>query len=174
MHVKTRWLVLGGLLTASSALAVKVGEPLYIRAKGTKLLASAAPTAKALAVLQPGEKVVWKGADPANKQFHKVESGGKTGVVFVANLSSTPPSTELTAQSGGAAIDAQAFASSGAATKALSEGATSYASTKKIDSLAVELISLEQLALAVKAKEINERNKKVGLFVVATDEGGAK
>lgn len=174
MHVKTRWMLLGCLLTAGSALAVKVGEPLYIRAKGTKLLASAAPTAKALAVLQPGEKVIWKGADPANKQFHKVESGGKQGVVFVANLASSPPSTELSAKAGGAAIDAQAFASSGAATKALSEGAASYASSKKIDDLAVELIALEQLALGVKAKEINERNKKVGLFVLAADEGGAK
>jgi hypothetical protein len=166
-----KWLLASALaLTGSAALAVNVGGALFIRAKGTKLMATTSPTANTLAVLQPGQQVVWNGADPANKQWHRVTFEGKKGVIFQANLSPQRPKMELTAKGGGAEVDPQAFASSGAATKALSEAAIKYAHEKNAADALKELLVLEALSAKVTFKEIGERNKKVGIFVIASDD----
>ncbi|MGQ0506747.1 MAG: SH3 domain-containing protein [Myxococcaceae bacterium] len=165
-------LVALGLMTGSAVAAVRVGGTLFVKARNTKLLASPSPTANVVALLQPGETVVWSGADPANKQFHRVTFGGKKGVIFQSNLSTTPPSKELVASQGGKELDPKAFASSGAATKALGETAKEYGEKNQDLKAAVgKLQSLEKLARSVTPAEISDHAKKAGIFPVV---GGGK
>lgn len=111
----------------SAAWALTVGDRVFVRGRDVAVLQSTAPTASTLVKLQPGEAVVWRGADRQKPNWHKVDARGKTGFVYYANLSVTPPSTELLSSPQGARkVDAQAFASSGAAGKALTEGAVRY------------------------------------------------
>jgi hypothetical protein len=141
------WIVAAaGMLLGGSALAVKSGGTLYIKAKGTKVLKS--PTSStAVATLNPGDTVTWVGADPSNKQFHKVTtSDNKAGVVLQSNLSPNAPSKEMVASGGGAEVDPQAFASSGAATKAMSESAVEYANAGGQKKAAADLVVMEQIA----------------------------
>jgi len=138
-------------MASGSALAVKVGEPLYVRAKNTKIFESPAADAAVVATLQPGQQVTWQGSHET-KGWHKVEVNGKQGVTMQANLTPNKPSTELTAS--GAEVDPQAFASSGAASKALSEGSVKYADAKGgLESAAIQLITLEQLAKATRERD---------------------
>src|SRR4051812_38371274 len=97
MHKRARRLVMAlGLWATSLALAAAPSDtPLYVKARNTRLMASASPTADVVAILQPGQKVLWKGADPQNKQWHRVVVEGKAGLVFQSNLSKQPPSMEL-------------------------------------------------------------------------------
>ena len=118
------------LMSASGAWAVKVGDNLFIKAKGVKLLkepkaTSAAAAPKELAV---GDTVVWKGASDKDKTFHQIEVGGKTGFVLMSALSPSKPQQEIV--EGGKALDTKAFASSGAATKGLTQAALSYSANK--------------------------------------------
>ena len=121
---RTALLCLG---VASAAGALTLGDRVFIRGRDVAVLQSTAPTASTLVKLQPGDAVVWRGADQKKPTWHKVEAQGKTGYVYYANLSVTPPNTELLSSPQGARkVDAQAFASSGAAGKALTEGAVRY------------------------------------------------
>lgn len=113
-------------LLATTAWAVKPGESLFIKTKDAKFLEKADAKAKVLRTLKPGEEVTWGGSDPKNKMFHKITVGGKDGYTLQQNLSPSKPQMEL-ASDDGKPVDAQAFASSGAATKALSDAALSYA-----------------------------------------------
>jgi hypothetical protein len=111
----------------SAAWALTVGDRVFIRGRDVAVLQSTASTASTLLKLQPGDTVVWRGADQKKPTWHKVETQGKTGFVYYANLSVTPPNAELLSSPQGARkVDAQAFASSGAAGKALTEGAVRY------------------------------------------------
>ena len=107
---------------------MKPGEALYVKAKNTRVMKSPSPTADAVAILQPGQQVVWNGADPKNKQWHSVKApGGKVGYVFQTNLSASAPKMELVAKDGDTKrVDPAAFVASGAAVKALSPGAEKY------------------------------------------------
>src|SRR5262245_23769870 len=110
------------LCAAVTALAADDKNTLYVKARNTRLMASAAPTANVVAILQPGQQVTWLGADPKNKQWHRVKVKGKEtqeGLVFQSNLSTKPPNMELTAKSE-RPVDSTAFANSGAAVKGLS------------------------------------------------------
>ncbi len=156
---------------SATALAVSAGGTLYVKARNTKLLASASPTADVVALLQPGEQVKWQGADPANKQFHKVEYGAKKGVVFQSNLATKPPSTELVASQGGKELDPKAFASSGAATKALGETAKEYGEKGNMKEAVAKLQALEKLSKSVTPAEVADHAKKAGIFQVV---GGGK
>lgn len=149
---KHGWMVLlAAMAVGGAAVAAKVGDPLYIKAKNTKIFASPAANAAVIATMQPGQQVVWKGAHET-KGWHKVAVDGKDGVTMQANLSPNKPATELTAS--GAEVDAQAFASSGAASKALSEGSVKYAETKGgLEAATVQLITLEQLAAATPERD---------------------
>lgn len=159
-------LALAGLVVATVSVAVKPGESLFIKARNTKLFESAAPTAKVLAVLQPGEQVLWKGADPKSKRWHRVVAGKKEGVVFQSNLSPTRPSLELTTRGGGAEVDAQAFASSGAATKALADGPVAYGEKKQWGEAVKDLLVLEALAKKITPEDLNAHARRAGIFPV--------
>jgi hypothetical protein len=117
------------LAVAGGALALTPGDKVYVRSRDTQLLKKASPTADTLAKLQPGDVVVWRGADKEQPKWHRVDINGQVGFVWFSNLSTKPPDKELlTSPQGGSKVDAQAFASSGAAGKALTEGAIRYGS----------------------------------------------
>jgi hypothetical protein len=119
--------VLGLVLVAGAAWALVPGDRVFVRGRDVAVLQSAVANAVTLAKLQPGDAVVWRGADKKRPTWHKVEAKGKSGFVYFANLSVTPPASELlTSPEGAKNVDAQAFASSGAAGKALTEGAIRY------------------------------------------------
>jgi hypothetical protein len=155
------------LLVAGTAAAVKVGGTLYVRTPNTRVMASTAPTADAVLVLQPGEEVVWQGADSKNKRWHKVSAKGKTGYVFQSNLSPKKPTGEVVARAGAATTDTAAFASSGAATKALGDGAVDYGKKKQAGEAVNQLLTLEALAKKVTPAEVAKRSKQTGV-VAAT------
>src|SRR5215813_13914901 len=119
---------------ASAAWALTLGDRVFIRGRDVAVLQSTAPTASTLLKLQPGDAVVWRGADQKKPTWHRVEAQGKTGYVYYANLSVTPPAAELLSSPQGARkVDAQAFASSGAAGKALFDGVVRYGNQDELN-----------------------------------------
>lgn len=137
-------------LVAMPALAVSKGGKLYIKQKDSKVFEKADPKAKVVGTLQPGEEVTWQGADATNKSFHAVEAGAVKGFTLQANLSPSKPQAELLARDNGAAIDGKAFASSGAATKALNEAALKAAGKKQTKAELVKgLATAEGVAASV-------------------------
>ena len=159
---------------AGTALAVKPGSALFVKARNTRLMASASPTADAVAILQPGQQVTWLGADPKNKQWHRVEAGGKQGVVFQSNLSAKAPQLELIAQNGVRQVDPVAFASSGAAVKLLGEAAISYGNGKGKDygQAAEQLRQLVTLTRETPLADVSERARQVKLLPVVGPRSG--
>lgn len=152
------------LLSASAAWAVAKGGTLYIKAKDVKLLkepktGAATVTPKPLDV---GAEVKWLGPSDKDKTFHEVEVGGKKGFVLMSNLSPSKPVAEV--ESGGKSMSAQAFASSGAATKGLTPAGVKYAkeSGQSESEAAADVIYVEEqnkakatpAAVAAKAKEL--------------------
>ena len=110
--------VLALVLGAGAAWALTPGDRVYVRGRDVSILQSTATNAATLVKLQPGDAVVWRGADKKKPTWHRVETAGKSGFVYFANLSTTPPASELlTSPAGAKKVDAQAFASSGAAGK---------------------------------------------------------
>ena len=150
------------LIGASGAWAVAKGGTLYIKSKDTKVLKDPKADAKAVTTLQPGAEVTWNGPSDKDKTFHEVMAGGKKGFVLMSNLSPNKPASEIDSSSG-KPMSAQAFASSGAATKALTPAGVTYAQgeVKKTEA-AAEIIYAEQhniakgtpAAIAAKAKEL--------------------
>ena len=119
--------VLALVLVAGAAWALAPGDRAYVRGRDVAVLQSTTPGAATVVKLQPGDTVIWRGADQKKPTWHRVDAKGKSGVVYFANLSATPPERELvTTPAGVKKLDAQAFASSGAAGKALTEGAVRY------------------------------------------------
>lgn len=146
-------LAAAALLFGTAAWAVKPGESLYIKTKDAKLLEKADAKAKVLGTLKPGEEVTWNGSDAKNKMFHSIEANGKKGFTLQQNLSPNKPQMEV-ASDDGKKIDAQAFASSGAATKALSEAALKYNEKKgkaDMNTLAKGVMTAEGIAESVRA-----------------------
>lgn len=142
-------LATAAVLAAGAAWAVKPGEKLYIKTKDAKLLEKADAKAKTLGTLQPGTEVTWNGSDKTNKLFHAIEAGGKKGFTLQQNLSPSKPQMEL-AKDDGKPIDSQAFASSGAATKALSEAALKYSKEKPdIATLTKGVMTAEGIAATI-------------------------
>jgi hypothetical protein len=170
MHERARWLMAALVVcAASTALAVKPGESLYVKARNTRLMASAASTADVVAILQPGQQVKWLGADSKNTQWHQVEAAGKKGLVFQSNLSPRPPSMELIAKDGGRQVDAKTFANSGAAVKGLSNGAIQYGKGQKapgFQEAVDQLQDLEKLAEKITPAELAGHASKAHLFPV--------
>lgn len=164
------WAAVLALGLPGVAPAAKVGDLLYVKAKNTRVMESLASTANAVAILQPGEQVRWEGADPKQKQWHRVTTpDGKKGFVFQTNLSSRPPNMELvTDGSGKQRVDPKKFVASGAAVKALSPGAEKYGKGKGGDyATAVESIkALEKRNEAVTPERIAAHVKEAGLFPV--------
>ena len=137
------WATVAALSAGGVVLAAD--RQLFIKSKDTKLLKDASFSAKVLQTLQPGAEVTWKGADSKEKTLHKVVVGGKEGFVLQANLTPSKPASEFLTGDG-KAISAQAVASSGAATKALTPAAIKYAEAKgpSANEAACEIIYLEE------------------------------
>jgi len=185
MHKRTRrWVSTLVLCAASTALAAGATDvTLYVKARNTRLMASASPTADVVALLQPGQKVTWKGADPKNKQWHQVMVDGKTGLVFQSNLSKQQPSLELTAKEGSSTTDTRGLVSSGAAIRGLTDGAARYGKDKGkkepgFAETVAQLKALDALAQSVTPDELATHADKAHLFPVvgpqATVSGGGK
>ncbi|RYZ36795.1 MAG: SH3 domain-containing protein [Myxococcaceae bacterium] len=155
---------------AAVAGATKPGDKLYVKARNTRVLVSPEATSNVVAVLQPGQQVTWKGADPKNKQWHQVtDPKGKPGYVFQTNLSTKPPNMELVSKDGKTrAVDPAAFVSSGEAVKALSPGAEKYGESKGVEyARAVKQIkAMEGLAKTITPKEIAAHVAQADLFPV--------
>lgn len=151
------------LLSASAAWAVAKGGSLYIKSVDVQLLKEPKATAAKLMKLDVGAEVKWLGASDKDKQFHEIEVKGKKGFVMMANLSPAKPQME-TVGSSGQPVSPQAFASSGAATKALTPAGINYAKGEGANAkeAAAEIIHVEEYnktkatapALAAKAKEL--------------------
>ena len=159
---KTFRLVLAVAVIASPAWAVKVGEMLYIRSKDTALVKKADPKAPVVTKLQPGTEVVWEGADATNKSFHKVKAGAKEGYVLQVNLTPAKPQDEMA--SDGKGISAHAVASSGAATRTLSEEGQKYAEkTPDLVTAGKQVVMLEGINAQIKDKDVVDFAAKQGL-----------
>jgi uncharacterized protein YgiM (DUF1202 family) len=159
------------LCAAVTAVAADAKSTLlYVKARNTRLMASASPTADVVAILQPGQQVTWVKADEKNQQWHHVKVDGKKpqqGLIFQTNLSIRPPNMELTAKSGGRPVDATAFANSGAAVKGLSEGAIAYGKGQPDLVQAVKQVqALEKLAEQITPAELAAHAAKANLFPV--------
>ncbi|MDP2276124.1 MAG: hypothetical protein Q8N23_12915 [Archangium sp.] len=150
------------LISAGGAWAVAKGGKLYIKSKDTKVLKDPKAGAAAVATVQPGKEVIWNGASEKDKAFHEIAVDGKKGFVLMSNLSPAAPAKEFDSSSG-KEMSAQAFASSGAATKALTPAGVTYAKGNVNKSeAAAEIIYAEQhnfakgtpAAIATKAKEL--------------------
>ena len=140
--------VMGWAASAALGLAgvsFAADRQLYIKSKDTKLLKDPSFTAGVVATLQPGMEVTWKGADAKEKTLHKVVANGKEGFVLQANLTPSKPANEVLS-SDGKSVSANAVASSGAATKALTPAAIKYAEAKgpTANEAAIEIIYLEE------------------------------
>ena len=159
---------------ASLALADTPKGTLYVKARNTRLMASASPTADVVSVLQPGQQVDWLGADPKDKQWHRVVVGKQKGLVFQSNLSPKAPQLELVAQNGVRQVDPVAFASSGAAVKLLGEGVISYGNGKgkEYGEAAAQLKQLGTLAREIPLQDVSERARQVKLLPVVGPQSG--
>lgn len=173
MHKRARRLVTALALCAASTAgaASTANQNLYVKARNTRLMASASPTADVLAILQPGQKVTWKGADPKNKQWHHVLVDGKEGLVFQSNLTKQQPSMELVAKEGSRTTDTRGLVSSGAAIRGLADGAAQYGQEKgkKVPSFSesvAQIKKLEELAKTITPDELSAHVDKAHLFPV--------
>ncbi|MFL5320289.1 MAG: SH3 domain-containing protein [Myxococcaceae bacterium] len=161
MKLRTK-VVLGALLlVGTGALALNAGAEVYVKAKNTKLLQKPDATSTVVGTLQPGDKVKWQQA--ANKEFHSVTAtNGKTGYVYFSNLSVNPPVTEYVKGTG--AVDAKTFATTGAATKALGDGAITYGDQKLNNEDAVKaILAMEAMGQQTSSGEVAEHAKSAGL-----------
>lgn len=163
------------LLWASAGHAIELGGAVFVRTQAPRVLSEAGASARPVKVsLAVGQQLVWLGVD-SSKQFHRVawaelsasqqrdcEKAGRCGWLHVTALTPRKPADEVL-QAGGKPISAAKFASSGAATKALSEAALKYGNTKGVAELSGELITAESIASKVTAPDIAARNARVGL-----------
>lgn len=149
----------GALLGASSAWAIASGGTLYIKAKDVKLLKEAKTGSKELTPIALGEEVKWIKANDKDKSFHEIEYKGKKGFVLMSSLSPSAPVKEIAGD--GKSMSAQAFASSGAATKGLTSAGVKYAGQDAAGA-AADVVYLEETtkakatpeAVAAKAKSL--------------------
>ena len=151
------WLYALVVFAAAGAHAVGKGGKLYVKVKEAKLLEKADAKAKATATMPLGAEVTWNGSDAKNKLFHSVEFQGKSGSTLGSNLATSKPQDERLAKDDGKPIDSQAFASSGAATKALSEAGGKYAEgNADLEAIAKGLVSAEAVAAIVTPESARE------------------
>jgi hypothetical protein len=160
-----RWLLLSLTLWGGGALGLEPNTPVYVKARNTKLLGAASANAEVKAVLRVGDTLQW--IAKSSNGFHSVRLPGKEAVYFAygANLSLKPPRQEQWAAAG-TTVDTQAFASSGAATKGLSEGAFQLAvSDAQLEKAARDLLALEALQAGVTDAEVDAHLRAAKLAV---------
>jgi hypothetical protein len=114
------------VLVALAAVAgVAKGGTLYIKGQDVKLLSK--PDLKSSgSKLKAGDPVVWNGPSDKNPQLQDVKAGSKKGFVIQSALATAKPIDEIP-KSDGKPVSAEAFKSSGAATKAMTEAGLKYA-----------------------------------------------
>jgi len=159
------WILLSLSVAAPSAHALKDGETVYVKARNTKLLVAAKAEAEVKAVLRVGDALRWRQKEASG--FHRVSLPGKAEVYFVygANLSLQAPRQEQWAASG-TTVDTKAFASSGAATKGLSEGAFQMAvGDAQLEKAAKALLALEAMQAGVTDTEVDAHLRAAKLAV---------
>jgi hypothetical protein len=158
-----RWtLVALAVVCVSSAVAgVAKGGKLYIKGTGVNMWDKPDATGKKTA-LKNGDEVTWNGPSEKDKSMHEIMFKNKKGFVQMANLTPNKPADEVTS-SDGKTTSAAAFASSGAATKAMSESGLKYAQGEpNLQEVAAGLIHLEGTSEEQK-KNVAEHVKKQGL-----------
>lgn len=153
--------IAAAVLLAGTALAVSPGGKLFVKAKNTKVYDKPNASAKVVGTLQPGDEVTWNGSAKANPQFHDVTFAKGKGFAHQSTLSPKKPTGEVLT-SDGAPVSAQAFASSGAATKALTEAGVKYAAEKGPDAqaAAAEVIYVEEWSKASATPETVAKHQK--------------
>lgn len=67
-----------------------IGDPLYIKSKDTRVLKQPRAGSEGIGMLQPMDKVIWLGAAPEDRAFHKIRAGNLIGFVLQQNLSTNP------------------------------------------------------------------------------------
>lgn len=152
------------LLAGGVAFAkLNPGQKVFVKAKNTKLLAKPEANSQVREILQPGDEVAWE-SGPEAKEFHRIKSPKNTeGYVFFSNLALERPKPEIF--TGGTTKDARAFASSGAATRALAEGAIRYGDKKLNDQQAVAaVVTMEAIAAQVSAGDAAKLVAENGLI----------
>jgi hypothetical protein len=166
----TRWIVMLGLLVASAVHAVKSGDVLYVRARDTGLMSRPTPTADAVRTLQPGTPVSYVAPARDAKGWHEVQAGESRGFVYQSNLSTQKPKAELVKHNG-PALDPTAFASSGAATKALTEGAVRYGTTTKpeYERAVKDIERAEAIAKSITPAELAMHESKSSLHPMVSE-----
>lgn len=148
--------------TGTAVAALKANTPVFVKARNTQLLKSAKRDADVVAVLQPGDKVSWQ-AGPEATEFHKVKSSQGQGYVYFSSLSLKPPKEEFLKEHP-TGVSAEAFASSGAATKALGEGAIELGEKKLSADVAVRsVLTMEAIARQQRPEALHAHAAKVGL-----------
>lgn len=160
-----RWMLMSLALWACQAHALDTGDAVYVKARNTKLLLAPSASAEVKAVLRVGDVLRWTAKEPNG--FHAVRLPGKDTVYFVygANLSLKAPTQEKWASSG-TTVDTKGFASSGAATKGLSEGAFQLAVTDaQLEKAAKDLLALEALQAEVTDAEVDAHLREAQLAV---------
>lgn len=164
---KTRIIIGTALLVSGAALAIAKDTTVYVKAKNTKLLAKPAANATVSGTLQPGDEVKWQ-SGPEAKEFHKIKTKQGEGYVYFSNLSTKPPVQEFVK---GSPVDTRAFASSGAATKALGDGAIQYGTEKLNNEQAVKaVLAMEAMGEQTEASQVVEHQRVAGLVPTVGEE----
>jgi hypothetical protein len=142
------------MLALGAGAALREGQVLYVRAKNANMKASPAPIADTVAVLQPGVEVTYLKPAQGARGWHQVSALGVKGFMYQASLSLERPHDEISGAQGDRAVSPQEFASSGAATKALGEGAVRYGTDKDLGRAVTDIQHAEDLAKAVPDSEL--------------------
>jgi hypothetical protein len=168
-----RAVVLGlGVTLAAGAWAASRGDTLFVRAKNTHLKKSADATSATLTILQPGDPVSYVGPATAGKGWHDVQAKGADGFIYQSNLSTSKPQLELIGAQ--QSVSPEVFASSGAATRGLAEGAKNYGTVSKAQyARAVKDIeNAERIAQGVNDAKLAEHEARSHLHPMVGAEAG--
>jgi hypothetical protein len=160
---RTKWALCALLMAATAMAGVAKGGKLYIKGTGVNAYDKAEGTGKKTA-LKAGDEVTWNGADDKHKEMQAINygpGGKKKGFVHMANLTPNKPADEVA--SDGKATTAQAFISSGAGGRGMSQAGLKYAEGgEKAELTAAEIIHLEGSSEDQK-KNVADHVKKNGL-----------
>jgi hypothetical protein len=164
---EAKWalMALAVLCAATAVAGVAKGGKLYVKGSGVNMWDKPDASGKKTA-LKNGDEVTWNGPSDKDKSMQEVEFKKKKGYVQISNLTPNKPADEVA--SDGKTTSAAAFASSGAATKAMTEAGLKYAAGEgpNAQEVAAGLIHLEGSTEDEK-KNVADHVKKQGL-------GGAK
>lgn len=154
--------VLGAPALAAAPKLEAQKTRLYVRARATRLLKTASAASAPVALLNPGDEVVWLGQDPKDKRYHHVKAKAGRGYVLGSALQFEPPRKEVTSTKGDTQ-DARAFLTSAAATKALGQGAIEYGKQQNMEESVQQLQQLEKVAAEVTPAVASAHAKAAGL-----------